>query len=270
HPHDRRADHELRAPSLLGEDAAERDGEHQGGRRSAAPRGGRHPDPPPRAALRARRREPRARRRGGRPGPGHRRADGGLTSSEASAAMPSPFEALVHRGYQNGYVGGLVQDVIRAGGQGGGHYVQVYGSGHHHYRHVFAVVQRANQPDQLHAVDAIESITDERRVVVGVATELLARALAVAVPGRVPVVAGEDVGEHLRHTCVAVRDKYRLHAWQCGQSMPRFRAAVKRDALQASTVEPGRHHPPAIVEPMLGAQFLTWSSQAETTFTDGL
>ena len=43
--------HELRAASLLGEDAPERDGEHAGGRRGAAARGGGHPDPPARAAA---------------------------------------------------------------------------------------------------------------------------------------------------------------------------------------------------------------------------
>src|SRR6266508_858551 len=106
--------------------------------------------------------------------------------------MPAPFDALAHRNFENGNVDGLVQHVISAGGQGGGHYIQVYGSGHHHDRHVFAVGERANQLDQLDAVHAIESITHEDLVVVvGLATELFPRAPAVAVRGHVPVVAGE-------------------------------------------------------------------------------
>ena len=38
-------------------------------------------------------------------------------------------------------------------------------------------------------------------------------AVAVAVPGHIPVVAGKDIGEHFRDTFVAVRDKDRLHTW---------------------------------------------------------
>ena len=88
--------------------------------------------------------------------------------------MLAPFDALRHRVYENGDVGGLVQDVIRAGGQCGGHYGHFHGAGHHHYRQVFAVVERANPRDQLHAVSAIESITHEHRVVVGSAPERFA------------------------------------------------------------------------------------------------
>jgi hypothetical protein len=63
--------------------------------------------------------------------------------------MPAPFDALAHRDYQSGHVGGLIQNVIRAGGRGGGHYGTFYGSGHQHDRHVSGMVERANPLDQL-------------------------------------------------------------------------------------------------------------------------
>src|SRR5678815_3640282 len=72
------------------------------------------------------------------------------------------------------------------------------------------MVERANQLDQVHAVDAIESMAHEHRIVLGSAAELFTRALAVAVPGHVPAVAGEDIGKQFRHTFVPVRDKDRL------------------------------------------------------------
>jgi hypothetical protein len=74
-----------------------------------------------------------------------------------------------------------------------------------------AVVERANPRDQVHAVHALEPIPHEHGVVVSAAAEVFRRAVAVAVPGRAPVVTGEDLGEQVRDAFVAVRDEDRLY-----------------------------------------------------------
>jgi hypothetical protein len=85
------------------------------------------------------------------------------------------------------------------------------GAGHHHDRHVSAVVERANPRDQLHAVHALESITHEHRIVVDLAPERFTRPLAVGVPNHLPIAACKEGGEHLGHTVVALHDQDRLH-----------------------------------------------------------
>ena len=46
------------------------------------------------------------------------------------------LDALRHRGDENVDVGGLIQHIIRAGGQGGGHDDHVDSAGHHDDGHV--------------------------------------------------------------------------------------------------------------------------------------
>ena len=132
-------------------------------------------------------------------------------------------------------VGGLIQHVIRAGGQRGAH------DGHSRRCRSpsrsarLAVVERANPRDQLHAVHALESIPHEHRVVVGAATEVFTRALAVAVPGHVPFVAGEDLGEHVRDAFVAVRDEDRLHEARTTRAEDRAPKSCEPSSLPCSS-----------------------------------
>jgi hypothetical protein len=61
-----------------------------------------------------------------------------LARAAPSLLPPTPdsFDALVHRVDENDHVDGLVQDVVRASGQGAGHEGTVEGTGDHHDRHV--------------------------------------------------------------------------------------------------------------------------------------
>jgi hypothetical protein len=141
---------------------------------------------------------------------------------------PGSFDALPHRVDENGHVDGLIQHVIRAGGQCGGDNVHLAGAGHHHDRQVSPVGERSNSLDQLHATHAMQSVVHKYRVVRSTASERVDRALAGIVAGNGPAFEGEEVGEQLRYAVIAFRDQDRLHR---GRLLTRALSTWDRDAL---------------------------------------